>query len=64
MQFVTVRTYMHTDNLFKIFHVCNNLVMEIGWEDVDWIALARDGYEWRAVVKSVECCSEISGGLL
>jgi len=31
---------------------------------VDWIALARDGYDWQAVVKTVECCCKISGVLL
>jgi len=25
-------------------------VREIGWEDVDWIHLAQDAEQWRAVV--------------
>jgi hypothetical protein len=28
-------------------------LIEIGWEDVDWIHLARDWYQWRAVVNTV-----------
>jgi hypothetical protein len=26
---------------------------EIGWDDVDWIDLARDGDQWRALVTTV-----------
>jgi hypothetical protein len=26
---------------------------EIGWSDVDWIDLAQDNYQWRALVDSV-----------
>jgi hypothetical protein len=26
---------------------------EIGWGDVDWIDLAKDGNRWRALVNSV-----------
>jgi hypothetical protein len=26
---------------------------EIGWEDVNWIRLAQDMYQWRALVNSV-----------
>jgi hypothetical protein len=26
---------------------------EVGWDDVDWIGLAKDRNRWRAVVKSV-----------
>jgi hypothetical protein len=26
---------------------------EVGWRDVDWIGLARDGNRWRARVNSV-----------
>jgi hypothetical protein len=26
---------------------------EVGWGDVDWIALAKDKNRWRAVVNSV-----------
>jgi hypothetical protein len=26
---------------------------EVGWGDVDWICLAKDGNRWRAVVNSV-----------
>jgi hypothetical protein len=26
---------------------------EVGWDDVDWIGLAKDRNRWRALVKSV-----------
>jgi hypothetical protein len=26
---------------------------EIGWESVDWVHLAQDRYQWRAVVNTV-----------
>jgi hypothetical protein len=26
---------------------------EIGWNGVDWIDLAQDNYQWRALVKTV-----------
>jgi hypothetical protein len=26
---------------------------EIGWDDVDWIDLAQDRYQWRALVSTV-----------
>jgi hypothetical protein len=26
---------------------------EVGWDDVDWIGLAKDRYRWRALVNSV-----------
>jgi hypothetical protein len=26
---------------------------EVGWEGVDWIHLAQDRYQWRAVVNTV-----------
>jgi hypothetical protein len=26
---------------------------EIGWDGVDWIELARDRYQWRALVNTV-----------
>jgi hypothetical protein len=26
---------------------------EVGWGDVDWIGLAKDGNRWRALVNSV-----------
>jgi hypothetical protein len=26
---------------------------EVGWDDVDWIGLAKDRYRWRAPVNSV-----------
>jgi hypothetical protein len=28
-------------------------LIEVGWGDVDWISLAKDGNRWRAVVNSV-----------
>jgi hypothetical protein len=28
-------------------------VVEVGWGDVDWISLAQDRDEWRALVNSV-----------
>jgi hypothetical protein len=34
----------------------NNIRMdlgEVGWGDVDWIGLAKDGNRWRALVNSV-----------
>jgi len=66
--------YAHTDiqticSKFFTFAItwywkCFLCGLEMGWEEVDWIALAQDGYEWRAGVNSVECCCEIRGGLL
>jgi hypothetical protein len=26
---------------------------EVGWDDVDWIGLAKDRYRWRALVNFV-----------
>jgi hypothetical protein len=26
---------------------------EMGWDDVDWVGLAKDRYRWRALVNSV-----------
>jgi hypothetical protein len=26
---------------------------EVGWEDMDWIHLAQDRYQWRTLVKTV-----------
>jgi hypothetical protein len=31
----------------------DNIRMEVGWGDVDWIGLAKDRNRWRAVVNSV-----------
>jgi hypothetical protein len=28
-------------------------LMEIGWSDTDWIHLAQDEYQWRALVSTV-----------
>jgi hypothetical protein len=28
-------------------------LLEIGWDGVDWIGLARDRYKWRALVNAV-----------
>jgi hypothetical protein len=28
-------------------------VREIGWDGMDWIDLAQDGNQWRALVKTV-----------
>jgi hypothetical protein len=28
-------------------------IKEVGWEDVDWINLARGRFKWRAVVTAV-----------
>jgi hypothetical protein len=28
-------------------------LVEVGWGDVDWIGLARDGNKWRSVVNAV-----------
>jgi hypothetical protein len=29
---------------------------EIGWDDMDWINLAQDGNQWRALVNTVMNC--------
>jgi hypothetical protein len=28
-------------------------IREIGWDDMDWIDLAQDRYQWRALVNTV-----------
>jgi hypothetical protein len=38
------------------FRLGNNIRMdlvEVGWDDVDWIGLAQDRDRWRALVNSV-----------
>jgi hypothetical protein len=32
---------------------------EVGWGDVDWIALAKDRNRWRALVNSMKCWETI-----
>jgi hypothetical protein len=32
---------------------CRTDLGEVGWDDVDWIGLARDRNRWRALAKSV-----------
>jgi len=64
MQFVTVRTYRHTDNLFKILHVYNILVLEMlhlcARNRLGGCGLDCAGSGW---IRVVGCC-ELSGVLL
>jgi hypothetical protein len=34
-------------------------LVEVGWDDVDWIGLAQDRDRWRALVNSIKCWETI-----
>jgi hypothetical protein len=47
----TTRSYIPEDrNLYTLFYLP---FLEIGWDDVDWIDLAQDRDQWRALVSTV-----------
>jgi hypothetical protein len=38
---------------FTIHHCSRNRILSIGWNGMDWIDLAQDRNQWRALVKTV-----------
>jgi hypothetical protein len=49
---VRVAMYKSTVNEF-LKNICPIRKCKVGWSDLDWIYLAQDRYQWRALVDAV-----------
>jgi hypothetical protein len=54
----------HLEDLSVDGKIILEWIREIGWEGVDWMHLAQDKDQWRALVKTVMNVGFIKGGEL